>query len=1136
MYNKYSTGIGIIVFSIVLGLSSIVKGQVLVRNFSDVKQNSSVKATSENLLQRKISLSVKNQSLKNVLRKIQRKSGIHVFYTRDILQGHSNVSLAAERQSLRELLDQLFEPYRIGYWTTGNYIILQKKERSKILESISGQVIDASSDEPLPGVNVVLKGTTTGTSTDNEGNYELNVSSLQDTLVFSFIGYQTQEVSINGRTEIDVDLQVQAVSGEELVVVGYGTQQRRDLTGSISSVSGEEFEQAPANVTSIDGRLQGLASGVEVKQASSAPGGGVSIRIRGSNSITAGNEPLYVIDGFPVYSSNEDITAGKPVPSGSPQNALSSIDPSNIQSIDVLKGPSATAIYGSRGSNGVVIITTKRGISGQNNIDFESSIGLQQVSKKISLLNGRQYAEIINEGYINDGNDPIFENPESYGEGTDWQDAIFRTGVTQNYNLTASGGNESTRYMVSGSYVNDEGIIIGSDFNRGSFKVNLDQRLSEKIDVAVNMQASRINENVVITGSGTENSTGIVNSALIYAPILDVYNADGSYTLYQDIPGTTPVGNPVAEAKEITNNNIRTRLIGNVSVDYDLQEDLTLQTRFGTDLTNVKENFYIPRTIYRGMQEGNGLASVGTVQLSSWLADVTLTYNKDLGEQQTLTLLGGVSTQGSRNEFMNAEAQGFTTDNTTYNDLDGGSRLVAPSSSSTDWDLISYIGRANYNFDNKYLITATGRVDGSSKFGERNKYGVFPSVSVGWRLSEEGFIKTLGLFSNLKLRTSYGIVGNQEIGSYQSLAALSTDNYIFGNNINVGYTPDRVTNPDLKWETTNEFNVGLDMGFANQKLTATVNYYYKKTEDLLLNVPLPTTSGFSSALQNIGEVENKGVEFSLSYQEGQGEFQWNTSLNLTANRNKVLDLGGRGEFFVGGTSDLVIEQFSIVKTGEPLGSFKGYVRDGIFQNEEEVAAHPAQQSTAQPGDPRYKDLNGDGVLSNADKTMIGDSEPLFSGGMSHTFSYKGWSLNLFLYGTYGNDIFNTSRFNLYTAKTRTNNHKDVLNRWTPNNRETNIPRPTDSRGFRISQFYVEDGSYLRLKNLSLSYNIPNVTDMLGLRRAEVSLSAQNLFTITNYTLYDPDVNIAGQSNVERGVDYAAYPSAKTYSLGVSIGF
>ena len=997
-------------------------------------------------------------------------------------------------------------------------------------ETITGTVTDAQSGASMPGVNVVVKGTMTGTATNNKGKYSLNVPSAQDTLVFSYIGYNSRVIPINGRSVINVTLKPNIVQGQQMVVVGYGMQRKSDLTGSISTVQEQKLSQV--SVTSLDQGLQGQVSGLFVKDNSGQPGGGTTIRIRGVNSINAGNEPLFVVDGIPIYNNTSSLTAG--VTQGANLNPLAMIDPNDIKSIQVLKDASATAIYGARGANGVILITTKEGKAGYNHITINSSIGIQKVAKMLPLMNATQYAKLVNDAYVNYGDKPYYTQQQiaSMGTGTNWQKEIFRTAPISNTDLTFTGGSNNITYSITGNYMNQEGIVMNSNYNRMSLQSNIDGQLSKDFKVGLHSIISRVKSDLARSATNGGVNSGAILGAIEMNPVMSVYQSDGSYTL-QNLPGYI-LGNPVAQLNELTNQSISSRYLGNMYAQFSPIQGLVAKVSINADIYNNKENYYAPKTILQG-QSTNGSGSVGYVKGTTWLNDNTLTYSRDLGEN-SFKLMVGFTTQGSSTEYLTASTTNFSTDILGYHNLGAASVTNFPANSTGQWDIESFIGRLNYNYKDKYLLTITGRRDGSSRFGAGKKYAFFPSAALAWKLTNENFLKRYKFISNLKLRVSYGLTGNQEIGNYNSIGLLSVNQAIIGNGIATGFVPNTVANPDLKWESTSQFDIGLDGGLFNDHLNVTADYYYKKTKNLLLNVPLPWSSGFSSALENLGSIQNRGIELSLGYKNMSGIVRWEANVNFSKNVNKILSLGPI-PYFLGGTYEghLKIGNEIMVKPGLPIGTFYGYVADGIFQNQQQV--DNSGQAGARVGGIRYKDINGDGKITSDDRTELGSAQPKFQGGFSGNIYFKNLELDAVVSYVYGNKVFNMNDVDLTTPTGGHNVLAALVNRWTPQNHSNVYPAANEDRALVVSNRFIKDGSYIKLENITLKYNIPTrLIKSFTADQMQIYVSGQNLLMLTKYDGYSPEANKYGQSNLDQGIDYGVYPPARIYKLGLRIGF
>ncbi|OGX87048.1 hypothetical protein BEN47_12110 [Hymenobacter lapidarius] len=980
---------------------------------------------------------------------------------------------------------------------------------------------------------MVVKGTTLGTATDAEGKFTLPVAGDDAVLVYSFIGFEAVERRVgSGATVEPVRLKEKSTDLNDVVVVGYGTQRRQDLTGAVASISAEQVAEVP--IARAEQILQGRVSGVQVTQTNSEPGGGVSIRIRGTNSINSGNEPLFVIDGFPGAGD------------------LNSINPSDIESIEVLKDASATAIYGSRGANGVVIVTTKKGKAGRNVIDFEAYTGLNTVRKPYELLNAREFATYLNEVQtLNNQENPTQVRALPYtqeqiadlGKGTDWQDEIFRAARMGNYQLGFSGGNEETRYNLSFNYFDQEGIIINSGFKRGSVRLNLDRKVSDKINFNFTSQLSRTQQQRANVNTDGGSSGGTVLDALRFNPAVPVRDANGNFTLdNQPQPYVEIGGNPVAYAESVRNEQNVLRGLLNAAGTYEIARGLKLRISGGIDLFNSQENRFIPSTVFVG-QNTNGFAFKGSATNYSWLNENTLTFDRKLNENNALNVVAGLTFQEFVNERYNASVSNLFTNALGNDNLGIGGNVLTPGSGRNSNTLASYFGRINYRLFEKYLVTFTMRADGSSRFGDNNKFGYFPSAAVAYRVIDENFMKSLPVFSDLKLRASYGITGNQEIGSYQSLARYGLNPYTGGTTRLVGLTASNIPNPDLTWESTASSDFGIDIGILKNRVLLTADYYYKKTSDLLLQVSIPQTSGFSNILLNSGSVQNKGFELGLNTVNVEGaRFGWKTNLNFSLNRNKVLDLNGERERFVGQSSGSVFPgaagNTGILRVGQPIGAFYGYQFLGIWQTPQEIA-ESGITDRVRPGDPRYADLNGNNRIDGGDRIIVGQAQPDFIYGVTNNFTFGPLGLSLFIQGVEGSSVLNLNRYELESGFVAPNKVKAVLDRWTGPGTSNTIPKANSvlRRNTGITSDVVEDGSFVRLKTATISYTIPVPAGMnKTVKAASIYVTGQNLITITDYTGYDPEVNSFGNSNLSLNTDYNAFPSSRTFIAGVRIGF
>ncbi len=1093
----------------------------------------------QSLLSQKISINVNGSEVKKVLNQVEKQVDVRFVFSSKLIQSKRKVNVSAQNKPLYEVLDDILTPLGLQYEISGKIIILKRLDSLPEMsvpakndsprKGISGKVVDEAGTG-LPGVSVVVKGTQTGTTTDTGGAFRLDLpENATQILIFSFVGYTTKEVNVGSQSVLTVNMVPEDKSLQEIVVVGYGQVKKTDLTGSVTTIPVDEIKKVA--VTSLDQALQGRAAGVQITQNSGAPGGATTIRIRGGNSIQGDNEPLYVIDGIPFKNETSN--------SGSSFNVLSTLNPSDIESMAILKDASSTAIYGSRGANGVVIITTKRGKAGKSTINFDSYYGVQQVRRKYPLMNAREYAAFVNDANTNEGRNAVYtpQQVEAFGKGTDWQDEIFRTAPMYNYQLSMSGGDEKTQYAISGGYYKQNGIVTNSDFDRYSFRVNLDRKLTNKIKIGNSLTVNRTLTNQSRT-DGTVGSAGLVTSAALQFPsILPVYNQDGTYLMNSPELNFT-ADNPAALARDSKNKNTAYRVFGNVFGEYQILDGLSFKVVLGIDGIIQKQASYLPRSVSSGLSQG-GVGSISNGQSITWLNENLLTYTKTFNKIHNLTALVGYTQQVNNSESSYAASRNFVNDNLGTGNLGSGSVALVPSSGIGTWGLESYLGRINYGFNEKYLLTASFRADGSSRFGANKRYGFFPSMALAWRASEENFIRNIKSISDLKVRATIGSTGNQDgIGNFPAYSLLGTQNYVLGNVVSTGIGPNQIANPDLSWETTTQSDVGIDLGLFGNRITVTADAYLKRTKDLLLAVTIPSSSGFSSAIKNLGKVENKGFELSISSHNLDGAFKWNTDFNYAINRNKILDIGGAPQIFAGDVANIAQSVNSgIIRVGEPLGSFYGYVTDGLYQSADELTAL-VDASARKPGDRRYKDLNGDKKIDDNDRMIIGRAQPKFIGGISNTFSYKGLDLTVFFQGVYGNKILNANRFELEYLNGTTNQDRDMLNRWTPTNTNTDIPRASTTRpANRISTRQIEDGSYLRLKNVQLAYNLPaSVTKSIHVQGIRFYVTAQNYLTWTKYSGYDPEVNRFGQESRSQGFDYASYPAAKTLIFGLNVNF
>ncbi|MFD2932801.1 SusC/RagA family TonB-linked outer membrane protein [Spirosoma flavum] len=1002
--------------------------------------------------------------------------------------------------------------------------------------SIQGTVSDEKG-ETLPGVSIVLKGSQRGTTTDAQGHYKMDVPNVDGTLIFSFVGYLSQEVSVGNRVTLDVVLKADNKTLDEIVVVGYGTVKRKDLTGAVGSVNTQEIKELA--VARIDQALLGKVAGVQVKTVSGDPGAAPQIKIRGIGSISAGSNPLYVVDGFPIDN-------------------IQTLNPNDVESMDVLKDASATAIYGSRGANGVIIINTKRGKTGKAVINFDTYYGSQSVMKRPEFLNANQQAQYYYDGVrnrnIDNGNNisgaagswtvPVPQTVLDVLSGkntlnTDALGAVLRNAPQRQYQLSASGGSENVKYALSGEYFNQEGIILNSNFNRYSIRANIDAKLTNRLSVRFNFNTAYTEAKVVTaSGPGGGDNDGIIAQATSAQPYYPLYNADGSYFVYSNIDASTILLNPVALAQEIQAKRKGMRVLGNVNLAYKLTDALTLNILLGATSYNSRGSRFRPQ-----IPAFFNNAAVGADSSSNtlnWLTEYTLNYQKSFGKHN-VTGLAGFTAQKETTESS------FLTSNRYPNNLvptlSAVSGILTDGSSNRyQWSLISYLARVNYNYSDKYYLTASIRTDGSSRFGSNNKYGVFPSLALAWRISDENFLKSIPSVSELKLRVSYGETGNNNIGNYDHLATINYEKYTLGGVAIGGYAPSRLANPNLTWEKQKSFNMGIDASFFNRRLGINIDHFEARNTDLLLNVNVPDITGFSTALQNIGEVKNTGWEFVVSTLNLQNKLVWSTDFNVSTYKNKVVKLGAQG--------DPIISGRNITMIGQPIGMFYGYLTDGIFKSQADVDRgpiyNPGATDRSRPGDIRFVDVSGpngtpDGIINNYDNTIIGTPYPTFYYGMTNRFAYKSISLSVSLQGSYGSEVISTARNITLLTRSRSRTLSSQANYWKseqdPGDGVTPRPNDAPTGGIRLAnQRYVDTGTYLRINNVTLSYQLPSeLVKKLTLSSIRVYASATNPFILTKNTSFNPDVSSSGDA-LTPGIDLNNYPLAKSFLLGLNVSF
>jgi TonB-linked SusC/RagA family outer membrane protein len=1065
-----------------------------------------------------------------------------------------------------------------------NSMIAQKR--------ITGIVQDEATSEPIPGANVILKGTTRGLVTDTEGKYSIEVPSGESVLIFSFIGYENQEVLVGSQSIINIKLKIEVTGLEEVVVIGYGTMKKSDLTGSVVSVSEDKLKGSV--VANLDQALQGRAAGVTAVQTSGQPGSSVSIRVRGQGTLRAdASEPLYVVDGVPIQNvsqSGHDVGLGDAMGNGSVStfSGLSVVNPADILSVEILKDASATAIYGSRGANGVVLITTKKGKSGEAKFTYEGYYGIQQQVKRIDVMNLREFAEYSTDWAAEtNGRDPRVElqDPSILGEGTDWQDAVFQVAPMQSNQISALGGTDMVKYFISGSYYTQEGTVIGSDFERFSSRVNLDAQLKPWFKMGTNLMFTKTSENI-----GLNNSTeGIISVALNSSPDIPIYNTDGTWSGDQR-EGSPGRVNPIAKALDEENTLKRTSIVGTLYSDINFTKDLTLRTELGIDIGNSNAYHFVPTYQYGTIVNSTNSSSIQYNQNFFWQLKNYLTYSKTF-EKHNVTAMIGQEVSEWTYENLRGSSTGLSSNDIHLPSL-GDPTTMTIGSGKGSGAMASAFARANYSYDEKYLLTYTFRYDGSSNFGPENRWAPFHAFAVSWRLNNESFMESLkGTVSNFKIRAGWGQTGNANIGGYRWGASINK----MPTGLGQGFRQTNIANPYITWEKQEQYNLGVDLGLFENRVEMVVDLYDKTSTAMLMDMQLPSymgTRGNESIrlyppMGNFGKIQNKGVEITLVTRPLVRNFKWDSELSFTLNKNKLLGLDGTPAAHIEGYgqwTDLV----SLTELGESLYNFYGYKVVGVYQDKEDIMNSPKtkaypddgnfnRSNTVWPGDLKFADLSGpdgtpDGLIDEYDRTNIGSPLPKFTFGFNNTFSYKNFELNVFMSGSVGNKILNYVGRGLISMESMWNNQLadavdraklesinsgkqypfvnssgGTVNDWYEDidnvkvkNPETRIPRaiagdPNDNN--RISDRFIEDGSYLRFKNITLAYNIPkNLLRNVSIDNLRIYSNIQNMWTITRYTGFDPEVGASQTNDNVSGLDNGRYPSPRIYTFGLSITF
>ena len=1026
---------------------------------------------------------------------------------------------------------------------------------------VSGKITNTLG-EAVPGATVVVKGTTKGTITDMDGVYTLTDVPGDATLVFSFVGMKSQEIPVTGKELINVTLEDETIGLEEVVAVGYGTQKRKDLTGSISRVKGEDM--ITPSTSSFDQMLQGKVAGVQITQTTGAPGGNVNILVRGVSSITGGNQPLYVIDGFPINiseGSSNMLSFGSSNYSASNMansttdriNPLTSINPSDIESIEILKDASATAIYGSRGANGVVIITTKRGSMGKSQVSVDVSYGIQQVAHKLDMMNSQEYAEFVCEGRDNawvyaggsadDSNDVRsqsckipegFRDPSSITTNTDWQDVIFRIAPVQNYQLSASGGNDKLKYLVSGGYFHQDGIILTSDYKRFNIRSNLDAQVLGNLKVGSTISGS-YGYGTFPNTEGSYGTGNILQMVINASPTIPVYdeNSDPYFNQNDVTYGLGWLANPLTVLNKANYSDERNKanVMVNNYLEYKILEGLTFKTTVGINYNagtiKLWRSSSVPYFSTLNYPSTGGATKTDNLE---WLNENTMNYKRIFNEKHSFDVLLGFTAQKSTYNRLSAGATDFPTDYVNY--ISAGT-VNSGTQVKTQWSMLSMITRLNYSYAGKYLLTATLRRDGSSRFGANHRWGTFPSFSFGYNISEESFMKDIQEISNLKVRFSYGISGNNQIGNYATVGLLSSADYVADGDVLPGLVPSSLSNDDLTWEKSKQTDIGIDFGLFKNRISLTADVYKNRKTDLLLAVELPAASGYSSSTQNIGDIENKGFEFTLETENIKNRnFNWNSTITFSTNKNEVLKLATEG-------ARINNNSYQVTEVGHPISSFYMLHAIGVFQNAEEVANSPVQHAKVQPGDLKFEDVNNSGSITTSDTKIVGDPWPDYTWGFNNKFSYKNFSLGINVNGSHGADNYFVAA---PTNCAGVQNQLATAHRWRSENdpgdgRTPRAIRSNYAYSMSTSTYYLYDVSFVRIKDVNLSYSFPReIINRIALSNLTVYLDVSNLYTFTDYPGYDPEASTTGNSITSSGIDNLTYPLTRTYTFGIKLLF
>lgn len=1079
-----------------------------------------------------LQLKLNNVTVKKAMTELKQKSGYSFVYEANDMQTEKTVSVDAN--TLKDAIDQILKGQNVSYKISGKNIIIQKiaTEASATNQSdnklITGVIRDMSG-EPIIGATVKVKGTSQGVVTDYDGNYEINVPG-NAVLEISYIGFDNQTISVNGRTTVNITMKESVQTMDELVVLAYGTQTRRNVTGSMQTVDFDDFKNMP--VGQLTQKIQGQISGVQVNQGTGVPGQGMNVKIRGAASLSTGASPLYVVDGFPIVGD------------------INNINPSEIESMSILKDAAATALYGSRAAFGVVLITTKGAKSGKTSVDVDAYVGVQSVPEKgrPEMMDGTEWAQFRKENYEDLGLavPDIYQNPSQYGKGYDWYDAMLRNAMIQDYNVTIKGGTDNFTTSVMLGYFDQDGVMQNSDYKRFSARANAMYKISPTLTARVSIAPTFSFENRPSTDGAFFSGGGLLANANLVPPIINWESPDGTMPVNINTPGVTQVETPnwVRSIKDTKNQRTIKRLLANASLEYAPIEGLLLKTSVSTDLGSEFHTYFQPSTAGRAFAAAansiNAYLSDANNRYYSWLWENTATYGKTIGAHH-FEVLGGYTVQKFRSDYTGISGSNYADDR--IQTINAALVKNNPSQDVQEWSMMSFLGRVNYDLMGRYLLSASIRRDGSSRFGSNNKWGNFPAVSLGWLVSEENFMKSADWLSMFKVRASYGLIGNNNIGNYTQYNVISNSNTVFGSTTSSGIRVTNLGNTELGWERTAEFDFGIDLSFLNNRVTFTYDYYNKTTRDLLYSLSVPRESGFSNFMGNVGKLRFWGHEFSIVSHNLTGEFKWDTNFNISFSDNKVLELSGLSDQLIAWTGIIS----TITEVDGRIGQFYGMVQDGVYKDQNDYNNSP-KAVDSEVGTIKFRDINGDHQITyddvDGDKTIIGNPFPDFIFGITNNFYYKNFDLSVVASGSVGNDIATPMEQGMTNLDGLFNVLADVKDRWRS---ETNpgagkYGKTTGGTGRERDQFhsrYVKDGSYLAIKNITLGYTFPANT-IKYINSLRLYASVQNPFIFTKYPYGNPEVGVDfngdSPSSLLQGIDYSSYPVPRTFTVGLNVTF